>query len=123
MFDPSTLPTEMPIVSGFKVENIATKSSGREVEKATSMNPVFVFPKPVTLANLTELVIAKLLAFIKTASDAMRTAMFPTNPNCSSNPCSFFGYKILFLKLIYLDIFLFFMLKRNNFNLRLFRQF
>ena len=85
MFDPRTLPTEMPIFSGFRVANIATKSSGREVEKATSMNPVFVFPKPVTLASLTELVIAKLLAFIKIASDAIRIAMFPIDPNCSNN--------------------------------------
>jgi hypothetical protein len=63
---------------------MTTTSSGREVEKATSMNPILVFPKPVTLAKLTELVIAKLLALIKTASEAMRTAMFPILPSCSN---------------------------------------
>jgi hypothetical protein len=54
------------------------------VEKATSMNPILVFPKPVTLARLTELVIVKLLALIKTASEAIRTAMFPIIPSCSN---------------------------------------
>jgi hypothetical protein len=66
------------------MENVTTTSSGREVEKATSMNPILVFPKPVTLAKLTELVIAKLLALIKTASEEMRTAMFPILPSCSN---------------------------------------
>jgi hypothetical protein len=84
MFDPRTLPTEIPIVLGFIIENRTTTSSGREVEKATSMNPILVFPKPVTLAKLTELVIVKLLALIKTTNEAIRTAMFPILPSCSN---------------------------------------
>ncbi|HCW08284.1 MAG TPA: hypothetical protein DGG95_13065 [Cytophagales bacterium] len=84
MFDPKTLPTEMPIVSGFQIANMATKSSGREVEKATNKNPIFVFPRPVTLAKLTELVIAKLLAFIKISNVTIRTATFPAIPSGSS---------------------------------------
>jgi hypothetical protein len=67
-------------------ENMTTTSSGREVEKATSMNPILVFPKPVTLAKLTELVIAQLLALIKTINEAIRTAMFPIIPSWSINP-------------------------------------
>jgi len=47
----------MPIDWGSMMANTTRKSSGREVEKATSINPIFVFPKPVTLAKLTELVI------------------------------------------------------------------
>jgi hypothetical protein len=43
-----------------------------------------VFPKPVALAKLTELVIAKLLAFNKTTNEVMRTAMFPNIPSCSN---------------------------------------
>jgi hypothetical protein len=66
------------------IENMTTTSSGREVEKATSMNPILVFPKPVTLAKLTELVIVKLLALIKTTNEAIRTAMFPILPSCSN---------------------------------------
>jgi hypothetical protein len=66
------------------IENMTTTSSGREVEKATSMNPILVFPKPVMLAKLTELVIVKLLALIKTPNEAIRTAMFPILPSCSN---------------------------------------
>jgi hypothetical protein len=84
MFDPKTFPTEMPIVWGAPIANKATKSSGREVENATSKKPILVFPKPVALAKLTELVIAKLLAFNKTTNAIMRTAMFPSIPSCSS---------------------------------------
>jgi hypothetical protein len=39
---------------------------------------------PVTLAKLTELVIVKLLALIKTTNEAIRTAMFPILPSCSN---------------------------------------
>jgi len=84
MFDPRTLPTEIPIACGFMRENMTTASSGREVEKATNMNPILVFPKPVMLAKLTELVIVKLLALIKTPNEAIRTAMFPILPSCSN---------------------------------------
>jgi len=64
------------------IANITTKSSGREVEKATSKKPTLVFPKPVTLAKLTELEIAKLLDLIRTTNEAARTAMFPITPSC-----------------------------------------
>jgi hypothetical protein len=84
MFDPKMLPTEMPIVCGFTIANIATKSSGKDVEKATRMNPTFVFPNPVTLAKLTELVIVKLLALIRTTNEAIRTTIFPIIPSCSN---------------------------------------
>lgn len=83
-FDPKTLPTETPIVCGLQIENMATKSSGREVEKATSINPIFVFPMPVALARLIELEIAILLALANTTNEATRIAMLPTIPICSS---------------------------------------
>ena len=67
------------------IENKTTTSSGREVEKATSMNPILVFPKPVTLAKLTELVIVQLLALIKTINETTRTVMFPIIPSWSIN--------------------------------------
>jgi hypothetical protein len=66
---------------------MATESSGKDVEKATSMNPIFVFPKPVMLAMLIELLIAKLLDLIKTANDASRIAIFPIDPSCSNTSC------------------------------------
>jgi hypothetical protein len=62
---------------------VATKSSGNEVEKATRKNPTFVFPNPVILAKLTEFVIVKLLAFIRTTKEAMRMTIFPIIPACS----------------------------------------
>jgi hypothetical protein len=79
------LPTEIPVVWGFNVAKTATRNSGKDVEKATMMNPVFVFPKPVTLANLTELVMARLLAFIRIINATKRVAMLPIIPNCSNN--------------------------------------
>jgi hypothetical protein len=54
------------------------------VENATIKNPTFVLPKPVMLANLTELVIAKLLALIRTTNETKRTTAFPIAPSCSS---------------------------------------
>ncbi|MEJ2270912.1 MAG: hypothetical protein P8X91_00175 [Candidatus Bathyarchaeota archaeon] len=36
MFDPKRLPIEIPIVPRFTIAKVATKSSGKEVENATS---------------------------------------------------------------------------------------
>ena len=83
IFDPKMLPSETPIVCGSMIANMATKSSGNEVEKATSRNPTFVFPNPVMLAKLTELVIVRLLDLIKTINEIIRTMTFPIIPNCS----------------------------------------
>jgi hypothetical protein len=44
------------------VEKTDTKSSGKDVENATKMNPTVVLPKPVMPATLTELLIVALLA-------------------------------------------------------------
>jgi hypothetical protein len=79
------LPSEIPTVCGSKIAKKATKSSGKEVEKATNKNPTLVFPKPVTLAKLTELVIVKLLALIRTTKEMKRTRIFPIIPSCSNN--------------------------------------
>jgi hypothetical protein len=78
------LPNEIPTVFESTMAKKATKSSGKEVENATSKNPIFVFPKPVTLATLTELVIVKPLARIRTTREIKRRIMFPIIPNCSN---------------------------------------
>ena len=76
-------PNEIPTVIGSTIANIATKSSGKEVEKATSRNPTFVFPNPVILAKLTELEMVKLLDLIRTINEIIRIIIFPIIPNCS----------------------------------------
>ena len=51
MLEPKTFPIDTPTFSGFNTAKMATKSSGRDVEKATKMNPTVVFPNLVTLAT------------------------------------------------------------------------
>lgn len=63
---------------------MVTKSSGKEVENATSKKPIFVFPRLEMLAIFTELVIAQPLDLIKTISEPRRIRRFPSIPNCSS---------------------------------------
>ena len=62
-----------------------TRSSGREVENATRMNPMVVFPKPVISATLTELLIVTSLAFARIANETARTIVLPHIPSSSSN--------------------------------------
>ncbi len=54
MLEPKTFPIEIPTFSGFNTAKIATKSSGKDVEKATKINPTVVFPNPVALATFIE---------------------------------------------------------------------
>ena len=83
MLEPKTFPMDTPTFSGFNTEKMATKSSGRDVEKATRMKPIVVFPNPVTLAKLTELLIVRLLDLIRTINAIIRIIIFPIIPNCS----------------------------------------
>ena len=62
MFEPRTFPMDTPTFSGSIIANMATNSSGKDVENATRMNPIAVFPKPVALATFTECLIVKRLA-------------------------------------------------------------
>jgi hypothetical protein len=62
-----------------------TRSSGKEVEKATSINPMVVLPKPVMSATFTELLIVTSLALARTASEPARTSTLPHIPSSSSN--------------------------------------
>ena len=54
-------PMDMPTFSGSIIANIATNSSGNDVEKATRTKPTVAFPKPVAPAIFTECLIVKLL--------------------------------------------------------------
>lgn len=47
--------------TGSIIANMATNSSGNEVEKATRINPTVVFPKSVTPATFTEWLIVTLI--------------------------------------------------------------
>jgi hypothetical protein len=62
-----------------------TRSSGSEVEKATSMKPMVALPNPVMSATLTELLIATSLAFANTANAPNSTSTLPHIPSASSN--------------------------------------
>jgi hypothetical protein len=84
MFEPKTFPIDTPMVSGFTTENTATNSSGKDVEKATRMNPTVVFPNPVALATFIEWVIVRLLALSKTTNATIRIMTLPSRPNPSS---------------------------------------
>src|SRR4030067_2588031 len=55
-FETRTFPMDTPTFSGSSTANIATHSSGKDVEKATSMKPTVVFPKPEALATFKEFV-------------------------------------------------------------------
>lgn len=68
MFEPKMFPTE----SAAPPENAAIKatvSSGNDVEKAIMLNPTAVFPSRVTVATLTALLIAILLAQFRATKD------------------------------------------------------
>jgi hypothetical protein len=65
-----------------------TQSSGRDVEKATKINPTVVFPKPVISATLTEFVIVQSLALFRASNEAKRISALPNGPH-SSNKASF----------------------------------
>ena len=87
MLEPNTFPIETPTFSGFNTENMATKSSGSDVEKATKMKPTVVFPSPVTLATFMECVMVKSLALLKAANAAISITTLGSRPNPSST-CS-----------------------------------
>jgi hypothetical protein len=61
--------------------NIATNSSGKEVEKATRINPTVAFPKPVAPAIFTECLIVKLLAWFRANKATIRINKLPINPS------------------------------------------
>ena len=46
MFEPRTFPMDMSTFSGSNIANVATNSSGNDVEKATRTKPTVAFPKP-----------------------------------------------------------------------------
>ena len=81
MFEPKTFPMATPMVSCPIAEKMATESSGKDVEKATRMNPTVVFPKPVMSATLTEFVIVQSLALSKTSNAARRISALINRPS------------------------------------------
>ncbi len=64
--------------------NMATNSSGKDVVKATRINPMVVFPKPVAPATFTEYLIVTVLAWLRAAKAAIRSNRLPIHP-ISSN--------------------------------------
>jgi hypothetical protein len=84
MFEPRTFPMATPMLSCPITEKIDTHSSGKDVEKATNMNPIVVFPKPVISATFTELVIVQSLALYKASSEATRINALPNGPHPSN---------------------------------------
>lgn len=94
MFEPKTFPMATPIASCPIAAKIDTESSGKDVEKATKMNPTVVFPKPVMSATLTEFVIVKSLALSRATNDAKRIRTLPNSPHSSNKAgspfCLFF---------------------------------
>ena len=52
---------------------MATNNSGRDVEKATRINPTVVLPRPVISAILTEFVMVELLALFKISRATNKT--------------------------------------------------
>jgi hypothetical protein len=72
---------------------MATNNSGRDVEKATRINPTVVLPSPVMSAILTELVIVELLALPKMSKATTKAIALPISPSCSNiaiGTCHFF---------------------------------
>ena len=78
MLLPMTFPRDIPTASSFLVLNIATVSSGREVDSEINMNPTAVFPKPVISAILSLLIIVHLLKFPSRKRATSKTARFCT---------------------------------------------
>jgi hypothetical protein len=73
-------PIATPILS-VKAEKIDTERAGNDVQKATRINPVVVFPEPVTSATLTALSIVESLALSKTTSATTRINMLMSSPS------------------------------------------
>jgi len=88
ILEPKTFPIATPMLSCPITEKIDTQSSGKDVEKATNMNPTVVFLKPVISATLTELVIVQSLALYKASSEATRINTLPNGPHPSNKTAS-----------------------------------
>jgi hypothetical protein len=87
MFEPKAFPMATSTVSSPTAEKIDTLSADKDVQKATMIKPVAVFPKPVISAILTELVIVKSLVLSKASNEAMRITVLPKNPSSSNKAC------------------------------------
>jgi hypothetical protein len=90
MFEPKTFPMATPILSCPIAAKMDTQSSGKDVENATRMNPIVVFPKPVMSATFTELVIVQSLDLYKASSEATRINALPNDPHSSNKAGSLF---------------------------------
>jgi hypothetical protein len=99
MFEPKAFPIATSTVSIPATEKMDTLSADREVQKATRMKPVAVFPKPIVSAILIELVIVKSLVLSKTSNEATRITVFPRNPS-SSNKAALPRFAYLFRMLL-----------------------
>jgi len=90
MFEPNTFPMATPMLSCPIAAKMDTQSSGRDVEKATRMNPTVVFPKPVISATLTEFLIVQSLDLSKKSKESRRIATLPNSPSSSNNSANTF---------------------------------
>ncbi len=84
MLEPKTLPIETPTFSGLVAENTDTLSSGKDVAKPTSTNPIVDFPKPVISDTLIEFLIVTSLPITKRSTDASKIIALLRIPSCSN---------------------------------------
>ena len=95
MLEPNTFPIETPTLAGFATAKTETLSSGNEVAKPTSTNPMVVFPKPVASEIFMAFLMVNSLPTTRRTIEASRMIALPSRPNPSNVALHLFSILLL----------------------------